>query len=100
MAVVKLTASKKAIQFIADDGTCYQTSTAWLAGLLNGSTKHGIILLSRMPLKVSEDRFEKSPVWGEVAPQEGKVEKSEDALNSKVLREKKEAQGFTDKVVW
>jgi hypothetical protein len=100
MAVVKLTASKKAIQFIDDEGNCFQTSTAWLAGMVNGNVKHDFILLSRLPMKVSEDRFKKSPVWGEVEISDKKVESSEDALSVKSRTERQEAKGFEDKKVW
>ncbi len=68
--------------------------------LLTGEAKHGIILLSKLPYKVSADRFKKSPVWGDIPAEEGNVVIKEDALDPKTRTERQEAKGFTDKKVW
>ena len=63
IAVVKLTKSKKALMFIDDDGNAFMTSVNYLKSLLGDNLKLPFILLNRLPLKVGENRFQKSPLW-------------------------------------
>lgn len=99
MAVVKLTASKQAVQFIDDEGNVFQTSVLWLTQLLNGSNEKGLILLTRLPLKASKDRFLQSPVLGGVA-QQGDVRMREDGLSPKVRQDAEQVKAYTDKKVF
>ncbi len=63
MAVVKRTSSGNGVQFIDDEGNVFMTSALYVRQLLDGNNRSGLILLNRLPLKVSEDRFKKSPLW-------------------------------------
>lgn len=108
MAVVKVTASKKGVQFIDEEGNVFGTSVAYLQSLLAGTLKTGFILLQRMPFQVHPDRFAKSPVWDNngkinvaLARQEGTPSGTVDDAFSVIKRkENKEVKVFEDKKVW
>lgn len=59
--IVKLTASKKAIQIIDDDGNVFQTSAEWMRSLLMGNKQ--LVLCNRMPFSVSPTRYKPSPIY-------------------------------------
>ena len=63
IAIVKLTKSKKAVQFIDDEGNVFMTSTKYFKTLMAGNMKYPLILLNRLPLKANKNRFKKSPLW-------------------------------------
>lgn len=100
MAVVKLTASKKAVQFIDDEGNVFQTSVLWISSLLSGNNSNGLILLTRLPEKVSKDRFKVSPVLGNPVPEQGEVDLSSDPLSRKSRKEKVLEKQYKDVKVW
>ena len=81
MGVVKLTASKKAVQFITDEGWVYQTSVLFLQSLLNGGQKTGILKMVKLPNPISTERFEKSEIWN--APKITFDNQNEDPLSVK-----------------
>jgi hypothetical protein len=97
MTVIKLTSSKKAILVIDDDGNSFITSLHYWNELLRGNNKQGFLLMQRLPEKVSDSRFKRSPEYGNkpepVAP-------SGDAL-SKTSRQEKAVDGvFVDVKDW
>jgi hypothetical protein len=51
-------------------------------------------------MKVSDDRFQRSPVLDGATAQTEKVSISEDAYSPNVRRDKEEATTYKDKVVW
>lgn len=63
MAIIKLTASKKAVQFVTDDGDVYQCAKSIVAMLLEEKVRGGLVVLSRLPFKVNPERFKKSLVY-------------------------------------
>ena len=90
MAVVKLTSSGKAVQFIDDEGNVFMTSLSYLKGLLDGRANHGFIYLTRLPLRVSDKRFKMSNVYNpkcyrDLSSEELKI--SYDAISPKVSTE-------------
>lgn len=106
LTIMKLSASKKAIVVIDDDGNVFTTSASFVSQLLRGlMTKPDFILMSRMPDKVASDRFKKSEVW--VPPgYEKPLERSDtptmstDAFSANVRKDKELRQEFKDKAVW
>lgn len=110
MGVVKLTSSKKAVQFITDEGEVYQTSAVFLQGLLMGKSKQGFILLNRMPFNVSSERFAKSPLYDPDGIYKGNAEKTveraknvtttNDPFSVKTREKNSEKKAFVDKKVW
>jgi hypothetical protein len=104
IAVVKLTKSKKQLQFITDEGYVFATSVVFLQGLLMGKSKMGFVLLSRLPFNVSPDRFAPSPLYDPDGVFQGEAAKtltlSTDALSPKAIKAKEVKKGFVDKKVW
>jgi hypothetical protein len=103
---MKMSASKKAVVVIDDDGNVFTTSAAFVSQLLRGlMNKPDFILMSRMPDKVASDRFKKSEVW--VPPGYEKPltsgdapTQTNDAFSSLVKKDKELRQEFKDKAVW
>lgn len=58
-----MSSSGKQVQFVDDKGTVYATSSNYLLGLIQGTLSKNFILMSRLPIGVSEDRYPKSPLW-------------------------------------
>ena len=103
MAVVKLSKSGKQVQIIDDDGNMFVTSTVYMAMLLQGNAKRGLVLLSRLPIKVSSERFAKSPVYdpGGLLKQQDKYDNPKnDGLSKAFIKGNEEKKQFTDKKVW
>jgi hypothetical protein len=108
MGVVKLTSSKKGVQFITDDGVVYQTSVLWLVKLLEEGNAHRVLLLSRFPGRVASNRFKESPVFyaNGVVSDEVKQDNNEvpsqgsDAFSHKAAKEREVSKSYVDKVVW
>lgn len=73
MAVIKLNKAGTVLQFIDDEGNIFQQGLGLIKQLMNRNIAHDFVLLTRLPMKASADRFKKSPVWNPVS---GKVEES------------------------
>lgn len=101
---MKLTKSKKAVQFIDEFGNVFQTSVVVLKNLLAGGTRGNIVLLNRLPFKVSVDRFATSEVWN---PNDLPIpsllpdgqELADDALSRKTRDKKRKKKVYVDKEV-
>ena len=101
MAVIKLAKSKRSVQFIDDEGNVFFTSVNFLQGLLLGKSKHDFVLLKRMPLKASADRFQKSEVWIPEGVDPRTIEMSnEDSFSKKSIKKQDDSKNFVDKKVW
>ena len=102
MAIIKKSKSGNQVQFIDDTGNMFVTSTKMLQAYLQGWGKFPFILLNRMPIKVSEDRFKKSPVWMPAGmvdiPEE--VTTTNDGISTKRLNDGKKQKQYEDKAVW
>jgi len=111
MAVVKLSSSGRAVQFITDDGVLFQTSVSFFRGLLEGRSPSGFVLLTRMPWRVSKSRFKPSPVFNPVSGEKevyvpgddgessgGGV--GDDSLGRKSVVRGRSVRAFEDKKVW
>lgn len=103
MAIVKISSSGRALLFIDDEGNSFVTSLSFFKNLVDGQVKGNFLLLTRLPDKVSKDRFKKSPLYGSSAEKEAVKESivvSSDALSRNKLSEKIEQKTFEDKTVW
>lgn len=104
MGVTKLTKSKKAVQFITDEGDIYQTSVVSFRNLLNDTIKGDFILLSKLPFGVSPDRFPKSEVYqaaGYLPPKDDEpLTPSNDVFSTKNQKANKEKKMYKDVNVW
>lgn len=102
MAIVRMSKSKKQVQFIDDEGNMFVTSKAYLLPILLNQSKLPFVLLNRMPLKVSEDRFKKSPLWDPdgIMQKLDRVDVKEDALSPKSREKIAQKKQFKDKKVW
>lgn len=104
MAIVKLSSSKKSVQFIDDSGNVFFSSVNYLLGLLNGKAPTGFIYLKRLPIPISMSRFKPSEVWDPDGIVNSKtlepVTLSNDGLNANRIKEKDKKEMFKDKVVW
>lgn len=97
MTVLKLTSSGKGLQVIDDEGNVFQTSKLYVEMLLRGDIKGNFVLLNRLPWKVAEDRFKKSPLWvpKDYAGKEGMIDSSStttDVLSGKGREAVKQAE--------
>jgi hypothetical protein len=110
MAVIRLTKSGSAVQFIDDDGRCYSTSATFILGLLSGKKVMPFVILSRMPFGVNPGRFPESPIWipegmtkeevlNKMSSESG-LRNANDALSIKATEEKKQEKAYTDSKVW
>jgi hypothetical protein len=110
MGVLKLTGSKKAVQFITDEGAVYQTSAQFLKSFLYNDRNTPFVLLKRLPVGVPPNKFPISPVYGSenkpadttgsvlsYAPKQGD---SIDMMSVKAVAERQTKAGFVDKKVW
>lgn len=105
MGIVKMSKSKKSVQFISDDGVVYFTSVNYLLGLLNGRSKCGFINLKKFPIPISKNRFQESEIWDpngliDSRTVKGGVTLGNDGLSEKTQKMSKEKKSHTDKVVW
>ena len=94
--IIKVTKSGKAFMVIDDEGNAFITSMQWLNGLLQGKSKQGFVLMTKMPNKIASDRFKNSPTLVDGV----KVDITNDALSPKVLKGKENKKQFEDKKVW
>ena len=94
MGIVKLSKSKRQVQFVTDEGVVYGTSLAYMKYLIDGTLKGNFVLLSRMAYSVSPDRFEKSPVYGADETTDTStpdyVSTTDDAYSARTAKEKEE----------
>lgn len=104
MAVAKLTKTKRAIQFVYEEGNVFFTSVVYMTGLLNGRAKGDFVLLKRLPQKVATNRFAESPLYDPQGLYEGEAAKTltsqNDGLSDKARTDNSEKQAFKDKPVW
>jgi len=107
MAIVKLTGKKTGVMFVDDDGNVFITSKKFLENMLASDDKTRLVLLSRLPIKVSDGRFKKSPLFdpdGEFARQAQingtTITRTNDALSGKRIQEAQDSKNFIDKKVW
>ena len=67
--MIKLSASKKAVQIVLSEdckaGTVFQVSSKIYEMMLAGSIKGGFVVLSRLGTPTKPGKFPVSPVWGE-----------------------------------
>lgn len=99
--IVKLSSSGRALQVVDDEGCVFQTSVEFVRGLLDGRSPSGFLLLTRLPFRVSKDRYKPSPVWNPDSREKELYESSsEDAQSVKTTSRVRSKKGFEDKVVW
>lgn len=69
MAVIKLSGSKKAVQFVlsesASPGDIFQCSSSVFELLLKGQARGGFVVLTKLATPTSGSRFPQSEVWGD-----------------------------------
>lgn len=106
MAIVKLTSSGKAIQFIDDDNNIYQIAKSYLIPLLMGTSKYKIATMSRMPYKAPEGRFPKSEVWGaddatnKFVQEQIERQKEIDVMSKGAIKQKEKQQAYIGNDEW
>ena len=95
MAVVKKSASGKAIQFIlgedAPAGTVFQLSASLFGKIMNEQISGSFVVLSRMPIPVPATRFPESVVWGDGGVKSA-YEKNKDAFSTEFVKERKDQE--------
>lgn len=102
MGVIKTSKSGKSVQFITDDGIVYSASIKALSALMYKNNPEDFLVLVRLPLNVSPDRYPKSKLY----TKEGLVDINEknttgdDAFSEKSKKVNKEVKQFKDKKVW
>lgn len=100
MAIIKLSSSKKAVQFILTEdveaGTVFQTSAALLAAVAsNGRMNGDWVLMSRLPLKQDASKYPQSEVWN---PGGNDLQKavensgSQDASSTEFVKQRREQE--------
>ena len=98
-----MSASGKQLQIIDEEGNMFATSKIYMQSLLDGKLKMPFILLSRLPHKVDQDRFKKSPLYdpnGVAKIQEGKtITESNDALSKNTRKATQQRIKYKD-VEW
>lgn len=98
MAIIKLSSSKRAVQFVLTEdveaGTVFQTSASLVAGVCGSGRINGdFVLLSRLPLKQDPGKYPVSEVWNPGGVELSRaVENSGslDASSSSFVRERRE----------
>lgn len=103
MAVVKLTKSGSGVLFIDDEGNVFITSVSYVRSLLDKTLKFGLCHLTRMPNKVSTDRFGKSKVYdaggtGVTTTKDDSLTK--DGLSSNFRKRTAKKERYTDTGEW
>lgn len=76
MAVVKLSSSGKAVQFVLNEADCipgavFQLSRSLFGGIMSNSINGPYVVLTRLESPAGVNQFPVSPVW---SPGKGKVE--------------------------
>lgn len=99
MAIVKLSSSKKAVQFVLSEdvpaGTVFQVSASLYENMLKDRVRGGFVVLSRLANPVPPGKFPESPVWGE------RVDGVKDGLGVKAkkvyeqVETKKKSEGYS-----
>ncbi len=98
MGVMKLSKSRKQVQFICDEGVVYCTSLAYLQGLLN-SSRH-LLLFQKYEDTVSKDRFATSAIYnpsGYLKDREERKTTGNDAFSTKAMKEGEQARNYSEK---
>lgn len=104
MAIIKLSSSKKSVQFVDEQGNVFFTSVNYLLGLLNGKSPTGFIQLKRLPVPIAMGRFKPSEVYDPNGILNSKtlepVNFSTDGLGAKRIKEAEKKEAMIDKLVW
>jgi hypothetical protein len=102
MAIAKLSKSKKALLFVADEGTVYITSLMYMTGLLQNPDKFKLVLFNKFPLKASTDRFKQSPIFDPnglaLRAKEGTTT-TDDVFSPKEVKTREQVVGYLDKEI-
>lgn len=98
MAVIKLTSSGKAMQFIDDLGCVHQIACSYLLGYITKRGNVDYIPLTKLPLKVSTDRYKGMHKLNE--NDFADVEVKFDAHSTKSKKEQKQKSVYQDKKVF
>lgn len=100
MAIIKLSSSKKSIQFVDESGNVFFTSVNYLLGLLNGKSPTGFIQLKRLPIPIAMNRFKPSELWDPNGISNSKtVDLNTDGLAAKRIKSEEKKEAFKDKIV-
>ena len=102
MAVIKLSSSMKQLQFIDDQGNMFVCALSAFHLFVAKGSSHEFILLNRMPIKVSPDRFKVSPVWmpsGMTIPAQD-VDSTNDGLSKGRIEAERLRSKVDDKDAW
>lgn len=104
MAIIKLSSSKKSVQFVDEQGNVFFTSVNYLLGLLNGKSPTGFIQLKRLPIPIAMNRFKPSEVWDPNGVLNEKtlepVDFKTDGLSAQRLKKEEKKESMKDKLVW
>ena len=104
MAIIKLSSSKKSVQFIDENGNVFFTSVNYLLGLLNGKSPYGFIQLKRLPVPIAMTRYKPSEVWDPNGVLDGRtienIEQKVDGHSPNLKKELEKKEAVKDKVVW
>ena len=105
MTVIKLTASKKGVLIITDEGVPYVTSVNSIMYLLGGKAKGDFITTKRLPHTVNDGRFKPSELYDPTGMANQKtldptVRNANDGLSISFKETQKQKKGYTDKKVW
>jgi len=103
MTILKLTSSGKGVQIIDDSGNVYMSSVTYLKSLLAGTSKHPVVFFSRLPFKVSPDKFGVSKLYdpdGLSGDKEVQVAIGSDPMGKKTKKILEDINNYSDEVVW
>lgn len=104
MAIVKLSATGKSVQFIDEEGNVFTTSMKYLQAYLDKEPwiKTPYLLLARLPLKVAPERFPLSYLYdptGMGVIQEEDVDRTNDMFSRKQHKDRQAVETYKDKDV-
>ena len=104
MAIVKLSSSKRSVQFIDENGNVFFTSVNYLVGLMNGSNRYGFVQLKRLPIPVSMHRYKPSELWDPDGLVNSKTLQGNsvgtDIQSPKGKKKLERVESTKDKIVW
>jgi hypothetical protein len=97
--IMKVSSSGKQVQVIDDDGNVFGTSCFYTQRMLDEKNTNKFLLLTRLPFKVSPDRFKASPLW-DPSTSSGKRELTDEELTTgnDALSVKKREEGKLKKI--
>ena len=98
MAVIKKSASGKAFQVILSEdlpaGTILQCASVVVESMLQREGYSNFIVLTRLSLGTSPDRFPVSPIWGDIHSDQAV---GSDAMTKKFKKEREQRKIYTGK---